>query len=225
MPGDPFRKVQAGQPLQIPAAVWNAMLDVVRAARNEQHTVDHATPTGITRPGIITVRNATGVAQDRFDVIGLDGPIVGPADNLREFESRVAFDAVVPTENHFGRFAILLEPLRAGAIGRAVIAGVTPARLYVDASLYAYARPRPGDTHALDSVPHGPARTVWSENVASSPRWAIIAFDEANYEEHVLITSNIPDEDGYYDGVVQRYDVASKTWYTIFACKVLDVNG
>ena len=40
----------------------------------------------------------------------------------------------------------------------------------------------------------------------------------------MLILSNVPDEDGYYDGVVQRYDVTTKNWETQFDCKVLDIN-
>ncbi len=55
-------------------------------------------------------------------------------------------------------------------------------------------------------------------------RWAVIRFDDANYEEIVFITSNIPDGNGYYPGVVQKFDVASKTWSTIFDCKVVDAN-
>ncbi|MFN9414496.1 MAG: hypothetical protein ACK57V_19280 [Pirellula sp.] len=47
---------------------------------------------------------------------------------------------------------------------------------------------------------------------------------DANYEEIVFITSNIPDGNGYYPGVVQKFDVASKSWSTIFDCKVVDAN-
>ncbi len=52
----------------------------------------------------------------------------------------------------------------------------------------------------------------------------MIRFDDANYEEIVFITSNIPDGNGYYPGVVQKFDVASKSWSTIFNCKVVDAN-
>jgi len=30
MPGDPLKKVQAGQRLEVPAEAWNAFLDAVR---------------------------------------------------------------------------------------------------------------------------------------------------------------------------------------------------
>jgi hypothetical protein len=34
----------------------------------------------------------------------------------------------------------------------------------------------------------------------------------------------IPDGNGYYPGVVQRFNVATKSWSTIFNCKVVDAN-
>jgi hypothetical protein len=59
-------------------------------------------------------------------------PIVTPSDNLREFKNQVTFEGVkpvAPTRNE--RFAILLEPLGEQAIGRGVVAGVTPVLLNV----------------------------------------------------------------------------------------------
>ena len=48
--------------------------------------------------------------------------------------------------------------------------------------------------------------------------------DGGDYQAHVFITGNVPDEDGYYPGEVQRYDPATKTWQTLFECKVMDIN-
>jgi hypothetical protein len=80
-----------------------------------------------------------------------------------------------------------------------------------------------GQNGYLRSVPHGPASVLWIETTGAV-RWAVIRFDDANYEEIVFITSNIPDANGFYPGVVQKFDVASKTWSTIFNCKVVDAN-
>jgi hypothetical protein len=52
----------------------------------------------------------------------------------------------------------------------------------------------------------------------------VIRFDDANYEEIVFITSNIPDGNGYYPGVVQKFDVMTKSWGSVFDCKVVDAN-
>jgi hypothetical protein len=52
----------------------------------------------------------------------------------------------------------------------------------------------------------------------------IVRLDDGDYEAHVLITSNVPDADRYYPGEVQRYDVATQTWISLFPCKVSDIN-
>ena len=41
--------------------------------------------------------------------------------------------------------------------------------------------------------------------------------------EIVRVVSNAP-VDGYYDGFVQRFDVLTKTWFNVRACKVRDAN-
>ncbi|GIW89557.1 MAG: hypothetical protein KatS3mg108_3881 [Isosphaeraceae bacterium] len=224
MPGDPLKKVQAGERLEIPAEAWNAFLDAVRWVRQQQHSRDQEAGAEFRQTGIVKVRNQSGADRERFDILGVADPIIQPADNAQEFKNRVALEGVVPTMEHRGRFLILLEPLKAGAIGRGIIAGVTLARLLVTSQLYEFAQVIPGNTHALENVPAGSARVLWIESSGSSERWAVVRLDDGDYEAHVLITSNVPDDEGYYDGVVQRYDIPTKSWQSLFPCKVLDIN-
>ncbi|MCS6977253.1 MAG: hypothetical protein NZM31_09645, partial [Gemmatales bacterium] len=182
--------------------------------------------------GIVKVKNASGADQGRFAILGLTEPIVVPPDNLDEFKRQVTFEGIIPNRKfHPGKFAVLLEPIAAGKIGLAVVAGVVPARLQVDPDqLYDGADIIAGDTQKLQNLPHGSARVLWvQEPDPSDPttqylRWAVIRLDDGDYQAHVLITSNVPDEHGYYPGVVQRYDVATQTWQMLFPCKVVDIN-
>jgi len=108
-----------------------------------------------------------------------------------------------------------------------------------DGSSWAVTRAREMFLHQLVLYPRKPQRLLaiytptsqvagnvllaWWDS--TSGVWIGIPSDEgSDYEAHVLITSNIPDNDGYYPGEVQRYDVATKTWQTLYACKVVDVN-
>jgi hypothetical protein len=59
---------------------------------------------------------------------------------------------------------------------------------------------------------------------AGNPRWSVIRFDASNMEEIVFITSNIPDANGYYTGVVQTFDPVTRSWNSTFSCKVVDAN-
>ncbi len=226
MPGDPLKKVQAGQRLQVPAEAFNAFLDASRYVRARQHNTESESGDEFRQTGIVKVRNVTGEDQVRYSVLALQDPIIGPADNLREFKNRVNFDGGVPDDPpRSGRYTVLLEPLAKDAIGRGIVAGVTPVRLRVNPDqLYDFAEVQAGETGALRNVPHGSARVLWVEETGSTERWAVVRLDDGDYQAHVLITSNVPDDDGYYPGVVQRYDVDTKTWQTLFECKVVDIN-
>ena len=226
MPGDPFKNVTAGQRLEIPAAAYNAFLDAARFARVRLHETERDEDAAFRQTGIVKVRNASGEDLGRFAVVALNAPVITPTDNLQEFQNKVAFDGVKPTDpTKRERFAILLEPLAANAVGRGVVAGVTPVKLRVDpAQLYDFAAVEPDQTNWLRNTPHGSARVLWVEPGGSVERWAVVRLDDGDFEAHVLITGNVPDADGYYPGEVQRYDVATKTWQTLFACKVVDIN-
>jgi len=48
---------------------------------------------------------------------------------------------------------------------------------------------------------------------------------DSNMLEIVKVTSTTKDAQGFYPGVVQRYDPIGLTWVTLFTCKVLDANA
>lgn len=223
--GDAFKKVQRGQRLQITAETFNAFLDAAHAVRAHKQFGTDASPY-FRQSGIAKVKNASGSDQVRFAVLGLTEPLILPSANESEFKRQVAFEGVVPAkDDHQGKFAVLLEPIANGKIGLAVIAGVVPVRLKVDpAQLYERAEILDADAGKLLNVPHGSARVLWIEAAEGEVRWAIVHLDDGDYQAHVLITSEVPDDDGYYPGVVQRYDVDTMSWQTLFACKVLDIN-
>jgi hypothetical protein len=223
--GDAFKKVQAGQRIAITAEAYNAFIDAAQAVREHKQFGTEASQF-FRQSGIVKVKNASGADQARFAVLGLSEPIILPAANAAEFKRQVTFEGVVPAKDeHEGKFAVLLEPIADGKIGLAVIAGVVPVRLKVDPEqLYDRAEIIDADAGKLLNVPHGSARVLWIDAIGSEERWAIVRLDDGDYQAHVLITSNAPDEDGYYPGVVQRYDVDTKTWQTLFECKVMDIN-
>lgn len=221
--GDKFKKVQSGQKLKIPAEVWNTLLDVAERDRNQRHAISAEDVAGMRQAGIVKLRNQTGGPLDQFSIVQLDTPIIRPADNLNEFKRQVTFNGIIPSASIGSRFAVTLQPLASNKIGLAVASGVAAVRLLVDAVPYACAQPTIGSTALLKSVPHGPAMVLWMES-AGTIRWAIIRIDECNFEEIVLVTSNIPDDLGFYSGVVQRYDLTTGSWISQFPCKVLDAN-
>ena len=118
--GDRFKKTQTGQPLEVSSEVWNAFLDAVRAQKGKKHDELADALDQIRQADIIKLRNSSGDDRARFHVLGISSPIITPTSHLREFKNQVALEGVIPQHpEHFGRFAILLDPLRADKIGRA----------------------------------------------------------------------------------------------------------
>ncbi len=91
-----------------------------------------ATPGVTNNPAIITIKNNSGSTKTRFDVLGIDDILITPSDNVNAFSNRFPLIGVTPTTDHAGRFCVLLEPLEDGKLGRAVVVGVVPARVYVN---------------------------------------------------------------------------------------------
>jgi hypothetical protein len=221
--GGPFQKVQPRDPLKIPAEAWNALMDLSQFQRNQRHNQLSESEGTSRQTTLAKIRNQTGVALDRFSIVALGTPMITADDNLGEFQRQTNFQGLLPAASTGPRFGVLLEPLPPNRIGTAAVSGCVIARVAVGTHVYAAVETVPGESGFLRNVPHGPASILWMESTGTV-RWAVIRFDHTNYEEIVFITSNIPDANGYYPGVVQRFDVVSQTWNTVFPCKVVDAN-
>ena len=216
---DAFKKVSAGTPLDIPAAAYNAMLDAAVAHRKQQVQGAEAIPTN-RHSGIVKVKNTTGAPLSRFQVVGLGDPIVSPNDNFQEFARQVTFHATLPTGE--GRYGVLIDPVDVNAIGSAVVGGVVAVRMAIGSTAYDFAQVA-GSHDYLINVPHGSARVLWMEPGIAPVRWTVVRLDDGDFDAMVLITSNIPDGEGFFPGIVQRY--VGGSWVSQYACKVKDLNS
>jgi hypothetical protein len=172
---DAFKKVQSGQPLAIPAAAFNAFLDAADDLRRRQQSRHQDSQPHWPQAGIVRVKNASGTARERFEILGVDRPIFTPTDNLATFQNEVLLVGVQPVlEDHAGRFVVLLEPLGAGQIGRAVISGVCPVKLLVTEESDTFAEIEDGNCHALKSAGSGSATILWKEPGTGADKWAVI---------------------------------------------------
>ena len=169
-------KVRSGDPLRIPADDYNAAMDAARFVASRQHDVASGLRGGGRQACIVTVRNDSGEDRARFDVLGIDVPIILPAANATEFANRIALVGVTPTADHAGRFVVLTEPLAVGKIGRAVAAGVCQVRINVDDEDHAFADVDPGDATQLASGMSGAATILWMESGAGTSKLALIRF-------------------------------------------------
>jgi hypothetical protein len=172
----PLKKVRPGDPLQISAPTYNAFVDAARDFQERRFDTGSNSLPDWQQGGVVLVRNDSGGDRGRFDVLGINGVLIDPSDNEAEFVNRVAVAGVVPTEDHVGRFVVLLEPVKSGSIGRACIDGVHVARVEMVDEDHTYADIEVGTTAQLVSSTFGSVRLLWiqPEEDRGSIAWCIV---------------------------------------------------
>ena len=170
---DDLKKVRRGDPLRIPAATFNAFVDAAADFRKRQQGVSREAIPGVRQATIIPIRNGTGDDLDRFDVVGIATPIIDPADNGDEFKSRAMAVGVKPqVPTHRGRFAVMLEPVKDGAVAMGCVSGVIPCRINVDEESHQRADVEHEELKLLTGH-HGSAEILWKEP-GKGLKWAVL---------------------------------------------------
>lgn len=192
-----IEKVRAGESVAIKASTWNAFIDAANFASEARHNqVSGGTSAGVGN-GIILVKNGENTAWERFHALMLTDIAVTADANETEFIScaPVFIGKKMSTETAERPFAILLEPIGAGEIGRAMLMGITPAKVDIKNDDDAYAVPSPtSDTGALDSSSSGVARIVWRGS-AKGEQWCLLqlggAGDGTSNGGHISVRSMV----------------------------------
>lgn len=174
MAGDHFRKRQSGDPFVMKAPLYNALIDAAQQTKQHRHDTQRDFQPEHRSSTIVPIRNSSGADRARGGLLGIAGPIIGPADNFDEFLQRIALEGTAPTLAHVGRWAVLLEPLPAGAIGRAVVSGLAIGLVTIRNAQHQYVEI--GTSGQLESGDAGSARIVWAAGVTGT-QWAVINID------------------------------------------------
>ncbi len=176
MAGDALQKVVGGQRLRIPAGAYNSFVDSALDFQRRQRDQGAKSRPAQVQSGIILVRNDSGGDRQRFDVLGVAGPLYGPSDNLDEFKNRPAVTGVTPlVADHKGRFVVLMEPVRAGGLARALAVGVSPVTVDVEDEAHKFADVADGICGNLASGSDGAAAIMWKEP-GTGLHWALVRF-------------------------------------------------
>ena len=181
-----MEKVHQGEAVNIKAATWNSFLDAADFARRARRLVGaQAVPSGF-GGNMVYVRNKCGETIPRFGAVVLADAVIphdaasediecetpafdgGPVDGGEESESEEE------AEKEGRPFAVAVEPIADGEIGRALALGVTPAKVEIVHEEDLCAEPVPGSTSgAMRSTNVGYARIVWKED-GTGEKWCFI---------------------------------------------------
>lgn len=181
--GDHLPHVSSGDPFPRSAPTVNAWMDAARA--HQLGRLRHGRQPRVWTPpqaNIVNVRNDSGSARARFDVMGIDSIVFEPATKLLQFQNDAVFSCVTPTSEHEGKFVILLEPLPVdasgnGEIGKAVASGVSVVQIDVNDVDHEYAEASAG-IHRLESRASGSAQILWKD-AGTGAQWARVRFPDA----------------------------------------------
>lgn len=180
---DPLRDLRPGDRIPTDHTTWNAILAAARAEQRRSRT-GAGDLSQFRQADIVRVQNDSGLDLARNSVVGLAGPIFTPTMSVDAFLREVTFSVIVPTADHEGRFAVLMEPALDGRIARAWVAGVCQVKIDVSDSGHTCAEVEAGETNFLVSAESGSAQILWREGddgygYDTGEQWAIIRFGTA----------------------------------------------
>ena len=181
-----MEKVHQGEAVSIKAATWNSFLDAAEFAKRARRLVGaEAVPSGF-GGNMVYVRNKCGETIPRFGAVVLADAVIPHDAASEELECETpAFDGVPAEggeeseseeegEKEVRPFAVAVEPIAEGEIGRALALGVTPAKVEIVHEEDLCAEPVPGSTSgAMRSTNVGYARIVWKED-GTGEKWCFI---------------------------------------------------
>ena len=173
---------------------YNAAVDAAIAHRGKLFNTRDGTP-GIERSqSIILVRNQSGEDIDRFGILQPSNPVFS-ADIEAAINNPIAMLATLPgepTQASVVPFCVAQEPIPDGLVGRAVISGITFARISSDATAGRYARPTQDEQYLLGDN-WGNAYLLWAETTDEEVGHALILMGIPMPPQPIfgLLTSNL----------------------------------
>lgn len=175
MPNEPLAPVTPGTAFQPSATAHNYMLAAARDFRAQQSPTLEGLDQRQT--GIVSIKNTTGGAIARHGVLGISGVIIDPATDLEGFRERPRLTGTTPaTADHLGRFAVALEGIGAGEIGRAAVAGLVICQINAASGeeTITHADIDDGDSTRLTVNAAGSARIIHRES-GTGAQWGLVS--------------------------------------------------
>jgi hypothetical protein len=169
-----MQKVAVGEKFKVKANTWNAFIDAAEYHKNHQLQLGAESLRNNSKSGIILVRNDSSELLEQFMPVILDDLIIQPDDEEKEqeFKSRVPVFSgrKVSADNKDKPFAILQVPLESEKIGKALLQGITPAKINIGNESHQYAKL---DASELVSCSNGIGRILWKESGAGE-KWCLL---------------------------------------------------
>lgn len=166
--------------------------------------------------GEIRIKYTGSKTLNQFAAVALTGLVLTP-ENCDEFATAVpTFTAGTMTAALADSpFAICRKPANPGEITKAVLTGVTPARVTIKDAAHQFAKPTPdSEAGALESCESGTARIVWKAG-SSGEQWCILQIGAGGagggeYNGYFkIVNASVTDENGKTSNRIRIVDGAT----------------
>lgn len=160
-----LNKVTQGQEFIPVASTWNAFVDAANFVSNNVVNTSSDAKRTLNQTGIILVKNTTGSTIEPFSVVALKTVMIEPVNDAskRTFQYDMPFFEIEAyTENTTKKpVAIVQEPIKNNATGKAMVLGVTAAKVNVDNKEHYSAIPDVKNKFKLTSSSDGDIKILW----------------------------------------------------------------
>jgi hypothetical protein len=173
MAGNNYR-IEKGQRLSsaVSARAWNRAqdaADVVLGSVLGNEAGDNAA--GARAANIILLRNDSGIVVPQFGVLRIGSPLVlNDLEKPSQFGENMVLSGLMP--NGLSPFAVAVEPIETGKIGRCAIGGRFACKVKIVDADHKYARSRNNDVTQLISAACGDMRFLWKESGTGDDKFA-----------------------------------------------------
>jgi hypothetical protein len=180
-------RIEKGQPLAkaISATAWNRAQDAADVVLGVQSGfAGDARTLYAGASNIVLVKNDSGSEVKASGILGVSGIEDTGLDANNEMPSICRTPVITGTTptaaNHASNFVVTLEPIAAGKVGRAAVAGTVAFRLESSSTSHKFATVKDSSTLSAKSAENGLLRILARSTVGqSSWRWAVGVLDIA----------------------------------------------
>jgi hypothetical protein len=181
----PNGRVTPGMPIEkaFSARTWNRFCNITDFVAERQYgNSGGATPTYMLRPQFLFIKSFHNEIVPQYGVLGIGSVSSGgpgtAVERMQNFSAEIVLFGDAPVSGvHEDRFAITLEPIEPGEIGRCVVDGVVPCRIERSSFLHNYATIKNYDVTQLQSAECGLMQILadgeTGDGSSYEDRWAI----------------------------------------------------
>ena len=208
--GDPFKKVQPGDPLKMAAETFNTFIDAAQDFEARTRGLGQKATVQAPQRTIIPVKNMSGADRYRFDVLEISQPLFDiNSDAGKERPMAMGVKPSGPSS----KIAVLLEPAKVQEIARACVSGVTVARVNLKEKWHDWVDLKKDECEYLESrVEPGGGYILWSTGLTGTQLVLLKISNPPPVHFPARITSVTWETGGRYKYGFQEVQKKAKEW-------------